>query len=63
MTQAGQEVSTLKKRDGVMVTREIVSHHYTSKKRSKQDLHQLQNLATATYSDSLKNHKIQSKST
>ena len=62
MTQAGQKVSTLKKRDSVQVVRQIVSHHYTTSKRTKKELHDLSNLSTATYSESLKNHKLQPKS-
>ena len=63
MQLAGKEVSSIQKRDGVMVTREIVSQHYSSLKRSKKDLHQLQNLSTATYADSLKPKVEKSQST
>ena len=60
MTQAGQKVSTLKKRDGVILTQQVVSQHYNSaSKRSKKDLHSLTQLST--YAESLNNHKLQPK--
>ena len=60
MGQAGRYVSTQKKRDGVMLTQQVISKHYNSKKKkTKKDLLSLTKLSS--YAESLNNHKLQPK--
>ena len=60
MAQAGRYVSSQKKRDGVMLTQQVISKHFNSKKKkTKKDLHTLTKLSS--YAESLNNDRLKPK--
>ena len=60
MQKAGQFVSSQKKRDGVILTQQVVSKHFNSKtKKSKKDLHSLTKLSS--YAESLNTDRLKPK--